>query len=83
MGEQQNNPTPDYYNFAYKGVKLDPARVMTVWGVTNPMAIQAIKKTAFAGKRGHKDAIKDVNEAIKALCRYREMIIEDSGEVTQ
>jgi hypothetical protein len=44
------------------------------------MLFQAFKKIAFAGKRGHKSRISDIEDAICALNRFLEMEKEDESE---
>lgn len=69
-----------HYRLAYRGVKFDPARAGRIYGITDPMLFQAFKKIAFAGKRGHKSRISDIEDAICALNRFLEMEKEDESE---
>ena len=69
-----------HYRLAYRGIKFDPARAGRIYGITDPMLFQAFKKIAFAGKRGHKSRISDIEDAICALNRFLEMEKEDESE---
>lgn len=56
--------------------KIDIYRFCELFGVTGPLE-HALKKITCAGKRGAKDEIKDLNEAIDSIKRKIEMIEED------
>ena len=58
---------------------IDIYRVTDLYGCTSAEH-HAIKKIACGGKRGAKDKIKDLREAIASLERQIEMLEEDSGE---
>lgn len=58
---------------------IDVYRVLQIFGVSDPALQHAIKKLLVAGGRGHKDAAKDVDEAIVALRRYQEMREEEKA----
>lgn len=66
-----------HYRFEYKGIKLDPARIVTIYGCDNLMAGTIVKKALLAGRRGPKDTIQDLNDIICAAERWIEMIKED------
>lgn len=66
-----------HYRLAYRGIKFDPARAGRIYEITDPMLFQAFKKIAFAGKRGHKDRISDIEDAVCALNRFLEIEKED------
>lgn len=55
------------------GTVIDIYDVLVAWSVTNPADAHAIKKMLMPGKRGHKDAIKDRQEAIASLHRAIEI----------
>ncbi len=59
--------------------EVDVYRVIDLFGITDPCVQHAIKKLFAAGKRGAKNADKDVQEAIDSLLRYQEMRMEESG----
>jgi hypothetical protein len=69
-----------HYRLSFRGVKFDPARAGRIYGITDPMLFQAFKKIAFAGKRGHKSRVSDIEDAICALNRFLEMEEEDESE---
>lgn len=57
--------------------EVDVYRVLVMFEVTDPCIQHAIKKLLAAGKRGAKDAAKDVAEAIESLQRWQQMRRED------
>ena len=63
----------DPYDIRWHGHRLDPYRICVLYKVTHPALAHAIKKLLCAGKRGSKNAAQDVEEAIEALERWREM----------
>lgn len=72
----QNNP---YIVDISKYDKLDIYRILFLYEVNNPCLQHAIKKLLCAGKRGVKNQIQDINEAILSLQRFLEMQGEDNG----
>ena len=59
---------------------VDIYRVLSLFGVTDPVLQHAAKKILVAGGRGGgKDISRDVQEAIDALERWKEMRAEDSA----
>lgn len=70
---------PKYYRFSFRGVKLDPYRIMQVYGITNPAHQHALKKLLRAGN-SVKTLTQDIDEVILALNRWKEMLNEE--EVT-
>lgn len=56
---------------------IDVYRVLDLFGVTRPGLQHAAKKILFAGQRGAKSFEQDVREAIQALERELEMLVED------
>lgn len=73
----QNNP---YIVDISKYDKLDIYRILFLYEVNNPCLQHAIKKLLCAGKRGVKNQIQDINEAILSLQRFLEMQGEDNGK---
>lgn len=69
--------TGKHYRFVYRGVKLDPARIMAIYGVKNPLQMAILKKCLCAGDRGHNSEKEDVKDIITAATRWMEMIEED------
>lgn len=76
-----NNPYIDnpYIVDISKYNKLDIYRILNLYEVNNPCLQHAVKKLLCAGKRGSKNFITDINEAIIALQRCIEMQGEDNG----
>ncbi len=69
-----------HYQYSYKGIKLDPYRILSVYGITCPAIQHAIKKLLRAGN-SVKDLEQDIQEVIDTLKRKLEMIEEDRGLV--
>lgn len=65
-----------HYRFEFNGVKLDPYRILTVYGITHPAQQHAIKKLLRAGK-SIKDLDRDIDEVILTLNRWKEMLNEE------
>ena len=59
--------------------KLDIYRILKLYEVSDPCLQHAIKKLLCAGKRGSKNFLQDVNEAMQSLQRFLEMQGEDNG----
>lgn len=76
-----NNPHIDnpYIVDISKYDKLDIYRILKLYEVSDPCVQHAIKKLLCAGKRGAKNQIQDINEAILSLKRFLEMQGEDNG----
>lgn len=68
----------DPYNVPFEGNKLDPYRVCELFQISSPAIQQAVKKLLRCGHK-HKDADKDVEQAITSLERYQEMRREDAA----
>ncbi len=60
---------------------IDVYRVLLLFEVTDPALQHALKKVIAAGKRGAKDASKDIAEAIVALQRWEEMRREEAPSI--
>lgn len=68
-----------YYKKVPQGVKyIDVYRVLEMFSVSDPAIQHAVKKLLVAGGRGHKDLIKDVEEAIISLNRWVDMRREET-----
>ena len=65
-----------HYRNEFKGVKLDPYRILKVCGITDPAQQHAIKKLLRAGK-SVKSFEQDIQEVIDTLERLKEMIAEE------
>jgi hypothetical protein len=70
-----------HYQFVYKGIKLDPYRILEVYGIANPAQQHAVKKLLRAG-RSVKTTVQDIDEVILSLQRWKEMIREDAEPTT-
>lgn len=70
-----------YYKYSYKGIKLDPYRILSVYGITCPAQQHAIKKLLRAGN-SVKDTKQDIQEVIDTLQRKLEMLKEDEENST-
>ena len=68
---------PHYFKPVGHLETIDVYRVLDLFHVADPCLQHAVKKLLVAGGRGHKDAEKDVAEAIDALERWQEMRAED------
>ena len=75
MSEQQKD-LGKHYRFEYKGVKMDPYRILEVYGITNPAQQHLIKKALRAGK-SVKTLRQDVEELIVTANRWLQMMDED------
>ena len=71
-----------HYQYSYKGINLDPYRILSIYGVTCPSMQHAIKKLLRAGN-SVKDLEQDIQEVIDTLKRKLEMIEEDRGLVLE
>lgn len=70
-----------YYSFDYKGIRIDPYRVMHQYGMTHPAQQHAFKKLLRAGT-GHKSLEQDIQEVIDTLVRWQGMIEEDKDDTS-
>ena len=75
----KNNNNNPYIVDISKYNKLDIYRILSLYNVTNPCLQHSIKKLLCAGKRGSKNFLQDVNEALQSLQRFLEMQGEDNG----
>lgn len=66
-----------YYKYSYKGIKLDPYRILDIYKITCPAQQHAIKKLLRAGN-SVKELKQDITEVIDTLKRKLEMLEEDS-----
>lgn len=75
---------PHYHKPVGKGVvTLDIYRMIDICEIDHPALQHAFKKIAAAGKRGAKDAKKDIQEAIVSLQRWQMMTSEDEVSAHQ
>ena len=75
-----DDPRATYYRQEYRGVKLDPYRVLAVYGIAHPALQHAIKKLLRAGASGKRTVRQDIEEARDSLTRMLEMMDEDERE---
>jgi hypothetical protein len=68
--------TYNHYVRHFKGVKLDPYRIFSLYEITDPCVQHAMKKLFALGKRGSKNLEKDLQEVIDTLVRMKEMLSE-------
>lgn len=73
----RENTKYKHYKYSFKGIKLDPYRILSVYGITCPAQQHAIKKLLRAGN-SVKDLKQDIQEVIDTLKRKLEMIDEES-----
>ena len=70
--ELENNKSK-YHREIKKGVLVDVYDVLSAFEVVNPAMQHALKKMLAPGKRGAKDAIQDMQEAIQSIERAIEL----------
>lgn len=73
-GSESEKPKHSHYFREWKGEKLDFYFIMTLFGITDPCLMHAMKKLMFAGVRGAKGEEKDLNEAIDSIRRRLELM---------
>lgn len=73
---QEPDNTYNHYKYSYKGIKLDPYRILSVYNITCPAQQHAIKKLLRAGN-SVKNLKQDIQEVIDTLQRKLEMLKED------
>lgn len=69
------SPTPSRYRWTHEGVTFDFYRLCEILGITSHAQAHALKKVIRAG-RGGKTLLQDIDEAIDAMRRFREMVEE-------
>jgi len=67
------------YDREFKGVKLDIYRILKIYDITEPAQQHAIKKLFRAG-RSLKTLEQDIDEVIKSLERWKQMVEEDTSQ---
>lgn len=76
LKDMSTTEQPKYYRFSFNGVKLDPYRILQVYGITHPAQQHAIKKLLRAGE-SVKLLVQDIDEVILSLNRWKEMLGEE------
>lgn len=74
----QTKASSDHYQKTFNGLRLDPYRIIHVYGITHPAQQHAIKKLLRAG-RSVKHLERDIDEVIMTLNRWKEMISEEKA----
>lgn len=69
-----------HYRYEYKGIKLDPYRILDVYGITSAPHQHAIKKLLRAGD-SMKSKEEDIKEVIDTLNRWLDMLSEDNEAI--
>lgn len=81
--EKDSRDPAAHYQFTYKGIKLDPARIAEVYGINqrdgSGMLFTILKKCLRAGT-AHKGLEQDLKDIIAAAERKLEMLGEDNGQ---
>lgn len=73
----------DHYKKDVSGLTMiDVYRVLSLFGVTDPCIQHACKKLLATGVRGHKDAERDIQDAIDSLTRWQDMRREDAERLS-
>lgn len=71
-----------HYVFDFQGVRLDPYRILAVYGITHPAHQHALKKLLRAGN-AHKTLRQDIDEVIGTLERWKGMLDEEEDKKDQ
>jgi len=71
-----SNPTPSHYNHTLNGVKVDPYKIADIYNITSHPQFHALKKILRAHQPNHKSLEQNIDEAISALQRWKEIINE-------
>lgn len=71
---------PEYYNYSYKGLKLDPYRTAEIYGITDNRQFHIFKKTVRLHKENHKSLKTNLKDIISTAERWLEMLEEDENE---
>jgi predicted transcriptional regulator len=65
-----------HYQYDYKGIRLDPYRILKVYGIVDPAQQHAIKKLLRCGN-SIKGLEQDIDEVVETLQRWKQMLAED------
>lgn len=74
-----DGPTPSRYRWRWKGAGFDFYRLCEILGVRHHAQAHALKKVIRAGQ-SVKSIEQDIDEAIDALLRWKEMVGEDAAD---
>lgn len=75
-GEPQPDDLSKHYSYDFKGIRIDPYRILKEYGISDPCQQHAIKKLLRCGK-SIKTTEQDIAEVIQTLQRWQEMIKEE------
>lgn len=64
-----STPAPNKYQRTVPSTTIDVYDVLHAYNVTNPATQHAVKKLLQPGKRGHKDTLTDLREALASIQR--------------
>lgn len=78
FGKSAERDSGKHYRYSYRQIKLDPYRIIAVYGITHPAHQHALKKLLRAGK-SIKSLRQDIKEVQDALARWLEMLDEDEA----
>jgi hypothetical protein len=67
-----------HYTYVFKGVRIDPYRIMDLYKITHPAHQHAVKKLLRAG-RSVKDLRRDIEEVRMTLDRWLAMLDEEGA----
>lgn len=77
-GKTVERDSGKHYRYSYRQIKLDPYRIIAIYGITHPAHQHALKKLLRAGK-SVKSLRQDIKEVQDALTRWLEMLDEDEA----
>ena len=76
-GKQETKAHSHYFKDVAHLKVVDVYRVLELFQVTDPAIAHAVKKLLVAGGRGHKDLMRDIQDCIDTLERWKVMRQED------
>ena len=76
VDKNEEDELTGHYNYFYKGIKMDPYRILDIYKIQPQPQAHVIKKLLRAGN-SVKDLKRDIKECIMSLNRWLEMIEED------
>ena len=71
--KQKNKYTITVTNAQGESIDCDIYDLIKALGITNPALQHLFKKVGFAGKRGHKDKMTDMQDIIDSAVRAKEL----------
>ena len=73
--------TPDYYNKTFKGIKLDPYRIASLYGINGGPREHILKKLLRGGDKDGRDSLTLIEELRLQLDRWEEMENEQLSDI--